>query len=1215
MKDISRSCRGNARHPRSYRLLWLTLIFLILSEAISRRAAAAGTWTPLANKPITGLRNALLLSDGTVMCGDGGRGWYRLTPDIHGSYITGTWSSLPTTHYSRYYFSSDVLTNGSVYIAGGEYDNGGDHAELYDSLRNVWSDIPPPGSYPDYSDAISKILPNGNVLQGTTGSGTWIYNAVQNTITGGPSAARGQDETCWVKLPNDNILTVDGGTKSEHYVSSLNAWYQDGNVPVALFGWGDELGAGYLLPNGNVFYIGGSVNTAIYTPGNSVTAAGTWVAGPQMVFGTNGFGAVDAPSAMMFNGKILCALGPTNGFTAPTSFFEYDYTSNAFTQVNGPTGTTLNKIPYESTMLDLPDGNVLLIPDQAQLYVYTPDGSPLAAGQPVINTLTENPDGSYQITGTGLNGISAGAAYGDDWQMDSNYPLVRMTNSLSGNVYYARTYNWNSTSVMTGSRIVTTQLTLPPNLPAGTYYLVAVANGNASAPVTFVYSPLAAPAGLSAAAGDTQLGLTWNAVSGATSYDLKRSTNGGAYFATIATLSETGYMDSNLINGVTYEYVVSAVGSGGPSTNSLPLAVAPVGRPPVPTGLAAGPDSYLGVNLAWNATPGALYYNVKCSATSGGPYVTIATSPVGSYDDTAVAERTTYYYVVSAVGPIGESANSPQAVATPLGIGDVTNGLMGYWRFDEGTGTITADSSGNNNNGTLVNGPTWDSPGWIGPAALSFVSTNEQYVTVPDAPSLDMTSAITVAAWVNAVDWSGNHRVLEKGNSDNQYLFLADNNELRLHLNNVNTLVCPLPAAGAWAYVAATWDGSNIVMYVNGQPQAMMAATGAISTTANPLTIGAKNGSTADNDYMNGELDEVRLYNRALSLPEINTIMHDGDVFPVIPTGAVAAPGNSQVCLSWSASAGASSYIIMRSTVRGGPYNEVNTSFSTNYTDGGLTNGTTYYYVVVAANYNNGSAQSSEVSAKPGIGVTFFAGANYTGSGSQLLGPGSYLLAQLEANGIGNNGTASCRIPPGWRVTAYQNDSYGGQSWTLTSDTPNFTILSGLNNSMSSCSIVEFTPPPALATLHATAGDTQVGISWTASTIATQYVLQRSTTSGGPYTPLITTTATNFTDTGLINGTTYYYVVAAANAAGNGTNSAQAAATPWFTPIQLRIGPSAPGQFSFQFPGIAGRNYIIETSSNLVTWTPVLTNQPAGGVLIYTDTNAAGSEWFYRVKQ
>ena len=96
-----------------------------------------------------------------------------------------------------------------------------------------------------------------------------------------------------------------------------------------------------------------------------------------------------------------------------------------------------------------------------------------------------NPDGSYHFVGTGLNGISQGAAFGDDAQMNSNYPLVRFTDG-SDNVYYGRTYNWSSTGVQTGTKLVTTEFTLPPSEPGGgSYSLVVIANGIASAPVTF----------------------------------------------------------------------------------------------------------------------------------------------------------------------------------------------------------------------------------------------------------------------------------------------------------------------------------------------------------------------------------------------------------------------------------------------------------------------------------------------------------------------------------------------------------------------------------------------------------------------------------------------------------------------------------------------------------------------------------------------------------
>ena len=458
-----------------------------------------GTWTALAHSPPETINTMLLLSDGTVMAAgdDSENTWYRLTPDSTGSYVNGTWSTLAAMHYTRLYFSSDVLTDGRVFVAGAEYGTGTNSAEVYDPQHDTWTMAPsPPAGQTLFFDSISKILPNGNVLIAPVGpataGGTVIYNSALNTWSVGPTLFRGsyQDEASWVKLPDDSILTIDPfGVNSERYIPSLNQWINDADVPVTLYdSYGSELGAAFLLPDGRAIYLGATGNTAIYTPSGD-TNMGSWQAGPVM---PNGTGTPDAPAAMMIDGNILCAVSPAptsgNHFPSPTSFYEYDPVANSFTQVNGPTGSTYPAPPYIMRMLDLPDGSVLFSVSDFQLYVYRPDGSPLAAGKPAITSITTNSSGLFELTGTLLNGISEGAAYGDDAQMDSNYPLIRMTNSASGNVYYARTYNWSSTSVMTGNTKVTTEFAPPAGLPLGDYSLVVSANGNSSDPVPFLFS-------------------------------------------------------------------------------------------------------------------------------------------------------------------------------------------------------------------------------------------------------------------------------------------------------------------------------------------------------------------------------------------------------------------------------------------------------------------------------------------------------------------------------------------------------------------------------------------------------------------------------------------------------------------------------------------------------------------------------------------------------
>src|SRR5207245_2585176 len=109
--------------------------------------------------------------------------------------------------------------------------------------------------------------------------------------------------------------------------------------------------------------------------------------------------------------------------------------------------------------------------------------------------------------------------------------------------------------------------------------------------------------------------------------------------------------------------------------------------------------------------------------------------------------------------------------------------------------------------------------------------------------------------------------------------------------------------------------------------------------------------------------------------------------------------------------------------------------------------------------------------------------------------------------------------------------------------------------------------------------------------------------------------ATNYTDTGLSNGTTYYYVVSGTNNVAESANSSEASATPVAAPLVLMIGPRTNGQFTLQFSGVDGRTYIVQTSTNLVDWAAIFTNQQTGGLYIYTDTNAIDAARFYRVQQ
>jgi hypothetical protein len=176
-----------------------------------------------------------------------------------------------------------------------------------------------------------------------------------------------------------------------------------------------------------------------------------------------------------------------------------------------------------------------------------------------------------------------------------------------------------------------------------------------------------------------QVSLTWSASSGATSYNIKRSTISGGE-TTIANVTGTSYTDTNVLNGMTYYYVISAVGAGGESPNSFETGVTlPVLLPP--TGLAATTNFNL-VHLTWSASSGAASYNIKRS-TSSGSETFHANSAITSYSDTNVANGTTYFYVVSAVNSGGESVNSSE-ISTTVPIPPPSSPTIGWFDY-EGT--------------------------------------------------------------------------------------------------------------------------------------------------------------------------------------------------------------------------------------------------------------------------------------------------------------------------------------------------------------------------------------------------------------------------------------------------------------------------------------------------------------------------------------------------
>lgn len=170
------------------------------------------------------------------------------------------------------------------------------------------------------------------------------------------------------------------------------------------------------------------------------------------------------------------------------------------------------------------------------------------------------------------------------------------------------------------------------------------------------------PTGLTATAGNHEVNLQWNAVAGATSYTIKRSSspNGNP---TITTSTTNSYLDTGRINGNTYYYMVTASNAVGPSYNSNQVSAVPVGPPFAPTGVSAsgGPGK---ITVTWTASVGATSYSISRSTTSNGAATVVGSTTGSSFENTGLTAGQTFYYKVKAVNANGNSSNSSQVSAS-----------------------------------------------------------------------------------------------------------------------------------------------------------------------------------------------------------------------------------------------------------------------------------------------------------------------------------------------------------------------------------------------------------------------------------------------------------------------------------------------------------------------------------------------------------------------
>jgi len=204
--------------------------------------------------------------------------------------------------------------------------------------------------------------------------------------------------------------------------------------------------------------------------------------------------------------------------------------------------------------------------------------------------------------------------------------------------------------------------------------------------------------------------------------------------------------------------------------------------------------------------------------------------------------------------------------------------LVGWWNFDEGSGNMAKDLSGYGNNGIIVGATHTDGvPGTLG-SALDF--TNSHSVDISHNSVQLLTTGGTISAWIypRTLGSSNYGRIVDKSTNDgggNGFSFrLAPNDRLRFSVHSgTRESATNSITLNSWMYVSVSWTmNGNTTFYINGEVSGPAGATGDSSmiSTTNPLRIGRRSNAT---DYgFNGLIDDVRIYSRALTAYEVQTL-------------------------------------------------------------------------------------------------------------------------------------------------------------------------------------------------------------------------------------------------------------------------------------------------------------------------------------------------------
>jgi glucosylceramidase len=704
--------------------------------------------------------------------------------------------------------------------------------------------------------------------------------------------------------------------------------------------------------------------------------------------------------------------------------------------------------------------------------------------------------GTFSIKGSGS----------DIWGMADGFNYCYQTVSGEGTII-ARV-----TSVQNTSSYAKASVMFRESLLANSAHASMQVNPNGSVDLTY----RTATGSSSADAGWTGIGMPkWlKLVRSGTSFSGYYSSDGSSWTQLGAAI--TIPLPNDMLAGM----AVSAVNNSALNSSTLDnVSLTGFGAPITPSGLSAS-QLLGGINLQWNTTQHATTYSVKRATASGGPYTTIATSPANSFTDLSVANRSTYYYVISALNELGESGNSSQASATsyrlplPTGWLDKDIGSVGLTgNADYENGEFTVRGSGTEIWSSADNFNFCYRPVSGSSTISARVSSLQNTSSTAKAGLIFRDSHTATAARYAMISVSPSEGI--------KFEYRSSNNGIA---HSVGTATATAPV-----YLRLTRTNNNFTAFYS--------LDGVAWTQLGPAVNINKMPSSAYQGFA-----VCAANNAALNTATFDQVSAFNYTPPTSPQNLSATVGDGGVVLNWSTIPGATSYHVKRASSGGGPYTTMANPTGSTYTDSQVFKGATYHYVVSALTAGAESANSEAASATvplPLPEVPLILVANATGNQIALAwapsaGAEFYNIKRATTSGGPYSSIASTH------AANYLNTNLDyGVTYHY--------VVSAVNRSGESDNSTEIpgtTSPTAPTGLTATHAPAQLTLNWSTSPHATSYWIKRSSISGGPYATIASGVNASFIDRGLNSNKQYYYVISAVNAAGESADSTQVGASP-----------------------------------------------------------------------